>query len=55
MLLIWTLKRLLKIVVSEDRDNNYCCVKPFSTMLTSCVFQLAPFIFYFCRNRMEVV
>jgi hypothetical protein len=44
MLLIWTSKMLLKIVEREQRGKNFCCVKAFSTALTSCVFQLAPFV-----------
>jgi hypothetical protein len=55
MLLIWTSKMLLKIVEREERGKNFYCVKAFSTVLTSCVFQLAPFIFCYCRKRMAVV
>jgi hypothetical protein len=33
--------------------NKY--VPVFCTVLTSCVFQLVPFAFYFCRKHMEVI
>jgi hypothetical protein len=39
----------------EERGKNFCCVKAFSTVLTSCVFQLALFVFCYCRKRMAVV
>jgi hypothetical protein len=45
---------LSKIVVKEERGKNSCCVKAFSTMLTSCVFQLALFVFYSCMKCMKV-
>jgi hypothetical protein len=35
--------------------NKYVCRTIFSTVLTSCVFQLVPFAFCFCRKCMEVV
>jgi hypothetical protein len=54
-ILIWTSKILLQILEREERGKNFCCVKAFSTVLTSCVFQLAPFIFCCCRRRMTVV
>jgi hypothetical protein len=54
MLLIWTSKMLLKIAEREERGKKLCCVKAFSTVLTSCVLQLAPFVFYSCRKHMEV-
>ncbi len=34
---------------------NMCYMTVFCTVLTSFVFQLAPFAFYFCRKHMEVV
>src|SRR6266498_4082920 len=55
MLLIWTSRMLLRIVERDERGKNSCCVMAFSTVLTSCVFQLAPFAFCFYRKRMEVV
>jgi hypothetical protein len=45
-------KDALKIAEREERGKNLCCVKAFSTMLTSYVFQLAPFVLYSCRKRM---
>src|SRR6266540_6136885 len=45
MLLIWTSRMLLRIVERDERGKNSCCVMAFSTVLTSCVFQLAPFVF----------
>jgi hypothetical protein len=47
-------KMLFKIAKREERGKNLCCMKAFSTVLTSCVFQLAPFVFYSCRKHMEV-
>jgi hypothetical protein len=44
-----------KIVEREDHGKNFCYVKAFSTALTSCVFQLAPFVFCCCWKRMAVV
>jgi hypothetical protein len=35
--------------------NKYVMQMVFCTVLTSCVFQLVLFAFYFCRKRMEVV
>jgi hypothetical protein len=55
MLLIWTPKMLLKIVKREEHGKNFFCVKAFSTVLTSCVFQLALFVFCYCRKRMVAV
>jgi hypothetical protein len=43
---------LFKIVEREELGKKLCCLKAFSIVLTSCVFQLAPFVFYSCRKRM---
>jgi hypothetical protein len=48
-------KMLLKIAEREERGKNFCCVKAFSNVQISCVFQLAPFVFCYCRRRMAVV
>jgi hypothetical protein len=37
------------------RRINMCYRTVFCTVLTSCVFQLVPFTFFFCWKRMEVV
>jgi hypothetical protein len=39
----------------EEHGKNFCCVKAFSTVLISYVFQLASFIFCYCRRPMAVV
>jgi hypothetical protein len=38
-----------------EREINMCCRMVFCTVLTSCVFHLVPFAFYFFRKPMEVV
>jgi hypothetical protein len=45
---------LLQIAEREEHGKNLCCVKTFSIVLTSCVFQLAPFVFYSYRKCMAV-
>ena len=50
----WTSKMLLKIAEREERGKILCYMKAFCTVLTSFVFQLAPFVFYSCRKHMGV-
>jgi hypothetical protein len=54
MLLILTLKMLMRIVEKGEHGINMCCMTVFCTVLTSFVFPLVLFTFYFCRKRMEV-
>jgi hypothetical protein len=46
-------KDAFEITESEENGKRLCYVKAFSSVLTSCVFQLAPFVFYSCMKRME--
>jgi hypothetical protein len=55
MLQMYTSKMLMSIVERGEREINMCYMTIFCTMLTSYVFQLVPFTFYFCSKRMEVV
>jgi hypothetical protein len=55
MLLILTLKMLMKIVEKGEHGINMCRMTVFCTVLTSFVFPLVPFTFYFCRKCMEVL
>jgi hypothetical protein len=54
ILLILTLKMLMRIVKKIEHGINMCCMMVFSTVLTSFVFSLVLFAFCFCRKRMEV-
>jgi hypothetical protein len=46
---------LMRIVERGEHGINMCCKTVFCSVLTSCVFLLVPFAFYFCRKRIEVV
>jgi hypothetical protein len=48
-------KDAMRIVERGERGINMCYKMVFCTVLTSCVFQLVLFTFYFCRKRMEVL
>jgi hypothetical protein len=54
MLLILTLKMLLRIVEKGEHEINMCCMMVFCIVLTNFVFPLVPFAFCFCRKHMEV-
>jgi hypothetical protein len=49
MLLIWTSNMLMRIVENGEQRINMCCMMVFCTVLTSFVFPLVLFAFYFCR------
>jgi hypothetical protein len=53
MLLILTLKMLMRIVEKGEHGINMCCMMVFYTMLTSFVFLLVPFAFYFLQEAYE--
>jgi hypothetical protein len=55
MLLILTLRMLMRIIEKGEYEINMCCTMVFCTVLTSFEFQLVLFAFYFCMKRMGVV
>jgi hypothetical protein len=55
MLLILTSRMPIRIAEKGEHGINMYCMMVFCTMLTSFLFQLVLFIFYFCRKRTEVV
>jgi hypothetical protein len=54
MLLILTSKMLIRIVEKGEHGINMCCMTVFCTVLTSFVFPLVLFAFYFCSKRMKM-